>query len=349
MQTEPPTFRPIKNVERIHESSPQTIRKKHSMTNNYQKITTGYGPEDIALDDSNPQRPRLLISCTTYKGSKGIDGGIWQYDLKGDSLKATQMTINGYKDLAEMRPHGISFRKAFGKDNLKNLLYVISHEQNKKIHKIIVFEVDGDELHYQDEYNNMEEPLIQNPNDLFVTSKGDIFYSNPVEFGKLIWRKKIGYVGYIKNGQKQAEVLVRNLLFPNGVILIDNELYVSDTSLKKLFKYHFEEGRLVDATPEEMGKIKGGDNISLYENTLLIANHPKPSRFPLYVYFGSKSPSSVYQFKLKDPNNQLEQIFYDKGKNISGSSTAIIYEDHLYVSQVVQNFILKVKLEELRK
>ena len=87
-------------------------------------------------------------------------------------------------------------------------------------------------------------------------------------------------------------------------------------------------------------KIKGADNISVCGEHLIIAYHPKPFKFLLHSLLGMNSPSAVMQYNLKD--GVYQRIYYDSGRTISGSSTALIYKDSLYISQVFGNYLMKV-------
>jgi hypothetical protein len=51
-------------------------------------------------------------------------------------------------------------------------------------------------------------------------------------------------------------------------------------------------------------------------------------------------------FAINRITGEQKVLFSDDGKKISAASTALIYDGHLYISQVFDDFILKVALKE---
>ncbi len=320
------------------------------MEENYCKIPTNYGPEDIVIDSTIKGRDRLIISCCHRKGTKSLSGSIMYYFLDGNCEAAVPFEFEvaeGKYDPSEIRPHGIDVHERDG----ESFLYVVSHEKGvgklKYVHRIIVFKIGETKLTYIKDYNTIEMPLISGPNDVFVMDDGTIVFSNPVSFGKAMFKKKQGYVGMIKTDDDTCEVLVANLIYPNGVYVHKQSLFVADTYLNTLIEYTIENGKVKSESKEEKAIIRGGDNISMFENKLIIANHPKKTKFAFHVYLKSKSPSEVFLYDLV--SEESESIFYSKGKIISASATAIIYKDYLYVAQVIQKDVLKISLKEKLK
>ncbi len=303
------------------------------------KIKTVFGPEDIVLDNISGKNDRIIISCAKYKGQYHVDGTIQFYYPHEEATEAT--TFKMKKDIAaNIRPHGIAIAEVNG----KAMLYVISHENKGENEKILVFKIQKSRLVKVDEFNQEEIPEIIHPNDLYVTDEGMLYYSNyPKSMTNFILKKKNGNIGYINTKTRESGVLIDKLPFPNGVIVVENDLYYTDTALGNLYK-----APLVNAitpkTPEIFGKVKSGDNISLYNNKLIVASHPKPARFLFYMLFNMRSPSQVTSFDIE--GKEAPHTLYDKSqKSISGSSTALIYKNDLYISQVKQKFILKRKLK----
>ena len=55
------------------------------------------------------------------------------------------------------------------------------------------------------------------------------------------------------------------------------------------------------------------------------------------------SPSVVYKINLETSSATV--IYANKGDQISAASTAILFDENLYISQVFNPFILKVTME----
>ncbi|MCK5136316.1 MAG: hypothetical protein KAR19_11060 [Bacteroidales bacterium] len=50
-------------------------------------------------------------------------------------------------------------------------------------------------------------------------------------------------------------------------------------------------------------------------------------------------------FKVDPQTGESTTLYYSDGSTISAGSTALIFENHLYICQVFDPFILKVELE----
>jgi hypothetical protein len=76
----------------------------------------------------------------------------------------------------------------------------------------------------------------------------------------------------------------------------------------------------------------------------LIAGHTNIFKFVTHAKNKETiSPFVIYKTNLKTQASEI--IFEDNGTLLSGGSTAIIYKNNLYIAQVFENFILKVKLK----
>ena len=99
----------------------------------------------------------------------------------------------------------------------------------------------------------------------------------------------------------------------------------------------------IPAKKEMISEIIGGDNITKYKNKFIVAAHLNTFAFLRHQKKSTNhSPSVIYQFDPK--SGEKEVLFSDDGKLISAASTAIRYDDYLYISQIFDNFILKVKI-----
>ena len=303
------------------------------------RIYTGYGPEDFVVDESDPNEVRFIIACTKRNGTKQKDGGIWYYAINSKERQAKAFTYKDF-DPSTIRPHGIHLvKEAEGQ-----MLYIISHEES--IEKILKFEVNETELIYKAEWTSKDFPILKGPNDLFVNQEGDIYFSNHSNFvAHYLFKKKSGYIGFISRDRKTAKILVDKLNFPNGVFIKEDQLFVSTTSGKALYEYQMmDTDKVAPNSQKKRAKVKGGDNIMLWKDQLLIAHHPKTTKFLLHAIFGSKSTSAITAYNLSTKESQL--LLCSKGRLISGSSTAVIHGDFLYVSQVFDNYIVKIPLSE---
>ncbi len=306
---------------------------------NYTRITTAFGPEDMALDTMDADGPRLIFSCTKHKGQKKLAGDLQFYYVKRDEQKATPFELEGYSK-ADLRPHGIALHQ----EGDEQFLYVISHEQKNKVHKILKFRVAHRKL-VKMPFAHETHPVISNPNDLFVAANGTIYFSNPLGFVGATLGKRNSHVGRIKPGH-EPEVLIDKMNYPNGVYLLGEYLYVTESIKNRFLRFTMQADGTVASKVKDLGKIKGGDNIMRTGSGFYIAGHPSKMGFLVHGLMNWNAPSSVHVFDLE--KQKLKQILRVKGKIISASSTALLHDDYLYIAQVKRNFVLRIDLRPLK-
>lgn len=294
-----------------------------------QKITTAFGPEDIATHPSNKEL--IIISCTNRISGTPSTGKLQYFNIQDSSLTARDFIIENYQE-NKLLPHGIFSRKLNGDD----VLYVISHEEKDRI---VVFKIKHDTLIYQ---RHFEDPKLDRPNDLYVDKDGRIFFTNTHNYIKGFFRAKKASIGLIQVNGK-IELILEKRRGANGICRYQNDLYFTDDlddTLYKMEDYFINTNKKIQAI--KLAKLSVGDNINTYNESLIITSHPSLFKF----YFHSKdrfkqSPTAVHIFD----GNKLNQIYYSNGTEISGGSSSLIIDGHLYIAQVFNNYLLKVPIE----
>jgi gluconolactonase len=96
--------------------------------------------------------------------------------------------------------------------------------------------------------------LLNGPNDVFVTSKGKIYFTDPY-YQRDYWTRKSsdldGQKVYYLKAKNKPEVVVDNMIKPNGIIGTPDGkyLYVADIEANKTYKFTIaEDGSLKDQT-----------------------------------------------------------------------------------------------------
>lgn len=299
-----------------------------------ERIQVAPGPEDMVLDTSRTE-PRLIISCSGRREVHKPFGGIVSLNLI--TGKQFLMERIGEPEGILFRPHGIFLDG--------DLLYVISHEKEPDYHPVLVYRVDGNQLHFAD---LIATPRQHSPNALVTGPEGEIYLVNDSGKRGSLWEKALklkraSVEKLEKNdaGEWTAETVATGLGYPAGINRIGDHLYVGDAVLHRIHPYLITPEGLVPTG--EIRGLKGNDNIRLYENQLLVPGHVKPLKFIRHAKSADKlSPVDVF---LVDPETGEHRTLYSTGgENISGGSTAIIFENYLYISQVFDPWILKVEL-----
>lgn len=304
----------------------------HSQVSGY-RIVVGPGPEDMVLDEVNS--PRLLISCSSRRSAYEPYGEIESLDLR--TMDRSVLIRYNEPDSLVFRPHGIYLDG--------EMLYVISHEIEPDYHPILIYRVRADSLKFTELIHSS---LQHSPNALVCGPGGDIYFVNDSgKRGSLIEKilklKRASVVRLRKDadGSWDAKIMAYKLGYPAGINRIGDKLYAGDAIQHVIHTYKIGEMGLTPGP--DLGKLKGNDNLRIYEGKILTSGHVKPFRFIKHAKESTKlSPVEV---SLANPlTGETTSIFSTDGSQISGGSTAIIYEDMLYICQVFEPFILKVKL-----
>ncbi len=301
------------------------------------KIITGFGPEDIVLDTiTNENNPRLLVSCDTRRESDSVSNGIYWIDLKTDSVFEFHR-LNEPEDLV-FHPHGFDLAVI---DSVPRL-FVISHDDVNNHHPVIRYKILEKTLVFESIYENS---LFISPNDIFALKDGSFFLTNDAGkrngFLEQALKLKRSSIVYFPTDQNPY-FIDHKLSYANGIYFDDPYLYVSTVRQNTIFKFTIENRQAIEK--ESLSEVIGGDNITKYKDKFIVAAHLNSLAFLRHrKNTNTPSPSVIYQFDAK--TGEKEVLFSDDGKLISAASTAIRYGNYLYVSQVFDDFVLKIKVE----
>jgi hypothetical protein len=299
-----------------------------------ERIEVGPGPEDMVLDTLHS--PRLLISCAARREAYKPYGEIEALDLI--SMERTVLARFNEPDSLVFRPHGIYLDG--------DMLFVISHEREPDTHPVLVYRVHEKHLEFKEMILTNKQ---HSPNALVTGPKGDIYLVNDSgKRGSMIEKalklKRASVVRLKKNTEDQwdSQFMATDLGYPAGINRLGNEIFIGDATLNLIHHYRISEKGL--ATHPDIEGLKGNDNIRTYQGKVLTCGHVKPLRFVRHAKNQDKlSPVEVF---LVDPTNgKSETIFANDGSQISGASTAIIFHGYIYICQVFEPYILKVKTD----
>lgn len=303
------------------------------------------GPEDFVLDKWNGS-PRLLIS--SHERRQPAPGGeIIAFDLKTGYSEVMPREQEPER-LRAFKPHGVDIRTVGGKTDL----YVIVHDpyahDEREENAIAVYRVYPDRLVFRMLLENPRH--LWSPNDLSVLENGDIYVTNDYRhLFDVYFKRGTSEVVYYDAAGGAWSVVADNLAFANGVLALQDRVYVSVTREDKIVIYpRLENGRL--GTGRVLATVKGPDNIMLFGDQLLVAAHLNDFAFMSHHRNAkNKSPSVVYLINPsdKDPTETMEAIYVDDGGQISAASTAFVHNGKLYVSQVFDSHLLICDADDL--
>lgn len=300
-------------------------------------VTGLVGPEDVTVDRG---RDVAYISATdsrAFAKQQPATGVLYRYAL-GDR-KPTPLYAAGDD---RFHPHGIGF---FSDGQAPDLLYVVNHETMTS-HAIEVFEVAASGLRHA---RTIRDPLLLSPNDVVAVARDELYITNdhgvnrgPAQLRDDVLRRERGQVVHLKNGK--LSVLASDLAYPNGINASANgtELYVAESVGRRLRVYARtpNSGALKLQRTIELGT--GPDNIELApDGGLYIAGHPKLLTFLRHAANASVlSPSEV----VRVAHGEVEQIYLNLGSELSASTVAAPFHDHLLIGAVFPDHFLDCKL-----
>ncbi|XDD50648.1 arylesterase [Leptospira sp. WS92.C1] len=302
------------------------------------------GPEDIALDGDE----KILYVSSHERRISNQTGKLFWIDLRNSPIPR-ELPV---KFPPEFRPHGISLLKT------KSVyrLYVISHPKEYAEHTIEIFERKGTKWSHA---GTLQDPLITSPNDLSVVSENEIFLSNDHGSGGLarylLWDDLFGFkrAEIVHYNGKTWTSLGRPLSYGNGILYTKDSqgnelLYRSGYADRSVFRFRIfrEENKPVLGEPEKIFLNSGTDNLEIdSKGRIFVVGHGSTYQFLRHsINADYHAPTQVF---IILPDESFQEIFATPGDLISAGSTAIPFENRLYIAQVFNPFILNCEYSNL--
>jgi arylesterase / paraoxonase len=298
-----------------------------------QPVTVSAGTEDVTIDDATGQ---VFISADNRRNPENLDGnGIYMFPIdKPEDVRKVSLDAP-----ADFHPHGISLWKS---EDGERRLFVISHASTGE-QLVEVFDVisDGTLKHAE----TISDPLIHSPNDLVATGERSFYVTNdhrftePLKSLEVFLGLPVSDVVYF-DGQS-AKSVIHNLAYPNGInISADGKtLYVAEIMKRHIRAWNRQaDGSFMagQAWPMRMA----ADNIEIDEaGNLWTAGHPNILAFPPH----SEDPANLSPSMAStvDPKtNEVKEVFYNTGDDISAASVAAYSQGTLVIGAVFEEHVL---------
>ncbi len=331
-------------------------------TNHYDwqcdEITVGAGPEDFEIHTYNNGETWMIISSV----HRGFFGPYGNGKLQAVLIADNGMTTSEVKDINIVGdvdgwvledPVGMSL--VFDVDEDEWLLYVINNAEKNYIERFILTD-EPEKIKRISPIKDIDQNMLVAPNDILALTNGELYVSNP-------FNKKKSIVHYDPKTKEWNESGKPNAKFANGIALDDkNRIYIADfwKGFIHVFERDENNGELSDAVCKiEIPNNDHPDNLLWStDNTkyLNIAAHQSKVSTFLHLYLRVfDAPSSIYQINTESINlsengectYQINTLYEDDGSQISASSTAVIRNNRLYISQLKDNHIFECRINEL--
>jgi hypothetical protein len=119
-------------------------------------------------------------------------------------------------------------------------------------------------------------------------------------------------------------------------------LYVATSRNKALFTFEINTDYAL-SNKKALNQLDGQDNLRWNGNDLLVSVHPNQLKFAVNA-FNPNSISPIESYSINIESGKKKLLFEDNGNIISSASTTLIYNGNLYLAQIFDPFVLKVKL-----
>lgn len=314
---------------------------ENSFSGSIEKRIPITGPEDLQI--SYEDDFMLISSDDRASRRDGIrkQGHLYYIDLEDSSLEPKQLT--GNLDIPFF-PHGI-FMIRIETDVHK--VFVINHVKGK--HSIEIFELHKDSLAYVE---TLRHKSMISPNDVVAVDENRFYFTNDHGYIQGLGKLAEEYLGWaVSNvvyfdGEEYREV-AGSIAYANGINLDIGRNLIFVASPRKFLIKVYQRGEGGDLTfVEDIDCGTGVDNIEFAsDGKIWIGCHPSLLTFTTYAMGSTPySPSEVITIDYRTEGDYTKDIiFLDDGKNVSASTVAGVYQDLIFVGNVMDDHLLVLK------
>lgn len=197
-------------------------------------------------------------------------------------------------------------------DEKKNVLWACGSEKETSNPFIVKFDLFTGKIIKQYNFNRKNKKMLFN--DLIVTKNGDVFFTN--SSGQEIYK-----IDHVKD---RIEVFVddKNIKYPNGIALSDNEKYIyvasGENGLQVIRK---KDAGIIKANNNRFNS-RGIDGLKFYKNSVIGVQN----------YVKSKEDRNIRRFHLKDDLCTIDkmEIIDKNNKYFDVPTTFVIVKNKLY-------------------
>ncbi len=297
--------------------------------------------EDIAV---HPALGMAFISSDDIRLSQSRDdapqGMIYGLDLNAEDGRLIELTPDPEFDF---HPLGLGL---YTPDDTTTFLFVVNRSR-KAGHSVEIFRYVPDSVLRHVE--TIRDPLIRSANDVAPVGRRSFYVTNDHRFTGGLMKSVEDYLqlslsNVIYYEGSSARVIAGGLGYANSV-LVDEAgrlVFVSATIDQGIHVYEREpsDGSLVAVDFIELGT--GVDNLTFdSDGVIWAAAHPQLLTFVAYSKGKrSRSPSQILKIRYKKGTARVEEVFLSRGEDISASSVAVRYRDHLLIGSVLDHRLL---------
>lgn len=297
------------------------------------------GPEDM---DISYNTNRLFISSTDRRTGK--TGAIYGLDMNDSEAIPENIpsTYNG-----SFHPHGISIYES----DSNTYLHVVNHNENGDY--IEFFQYINDTLFH---IRSIKSSMMCCPNDVLAVAPDRCYITNDHGHKTGLMRSLEDYFslplsGIVYYNGDQFIPAYDGMSYANGVNISNDGkyIYASETTGRKFLTLEPDDNGTLNKV-DALNLRSGLDNIDVdIDGNIWIGSHPKMLDFVGHAKDSTHiSPSQVFRLipgTSSHTDYDIEEVFLDDGKMISGSSVAVHHNKIIYVGDVFDYKMMKLKLK----
>ena len=278
-----------------------------------------------------------LIDRQTIAKGGDAQGWIGRLDLDSGSTEIAPALIDPPD---HFRPHGVSLHiDAQGQRSLVVINHPVNRGEEPEHVELFVEEEPGRFRHVR----TFSDPLFTSPNDLVAVGFGQYYVANdsPPNSGETT------NLVYVDNDR--ARIVADGVRSGSGInVSLDGEhLYIAETggSALRVLRRTDPNGNVSNVAEIPLGTAP--DNIDVAaDGSLWIGAHSSLLGLVMHFIAGTNAPSQVLRVDISDTDNpQIEEIYYNRGDEISAGSVGLTYGNELLIGSITARKILRCEME----
>jgi arylesterase/paraoxonase len=287
--------------------------------------------EDIQIDRQRGFAYLSMIDRRALARGEPAQGSIGRLDLNAESREVEPALID---PPGHFRPHGLSL---YIDDSGQRSMVVINHPLDRETGQDLVELFSESEPGRFRHVETFTVPMIRNGNDLVAVGPRQFYVAQDNGASR---DGSLTELVYVDNGMATA---VADDIDSGGGINVSADgstLYVAETNgqVVRVLSRNTADGSVTTTRRIEIGTAP--DNIDVGEDgSLWVGAHSSLLALVLHFIFGADAPSQILQIKL-DGDPTVEEIYLNRGDEISASSVGVTYGKKLLVGSITEPKIL---------
>ncbi|XP_071802974.1 serum paraoxonase/arylesterase 2-like [Asterias amurensis] len=269
-------------------------------------------------------------------------GRIYAFDLNDPNGNVSEVAILGSFDEFDFRPHGIGVWQ----DQSQTRVFVVNHKKTHEAIEVFQFDEEKRTLTF---LHSITGPSLRSVNDVVAVGPDSLYFTNDGynnqfvrRFLEMLFKFPWGNVVFYDGKVGHGTVVVKRGLGPNGINISPDKrfIYVAFPYVGVLTIYERQSDNSLNAV-QVIDLGTGPDNIYVDPATgdLWIGCHPIAYQAQNHFKdFTQVSTSQVLRVRLSSQSVpfsvDVTEAYVDDGKQISGSTIAIFYNNQLLIGSV---------------